>query len=109
VFRHVKLRATLISGDSLYRAGVLTRAVLIRLLDTSEGPAAVFVNSRRTPQDKVKDLLQGSRRPRQIVHIAADKEVRWADVVNAIDVAEGLDGHVVLLTAAPNSYSGHNW
>jgi hypothetical protein len=109
VFRHVKLRATLISGDSLYRAGVLTRAVLIRLLEPSEGPPAVFVKSRRTPQDKLKDLLQGSLRPGQIVNIAADKEVRSADVVNAIDVAEGLDGDVVLLTAAPNSYSAHNW
>jgi hypothetical protein len=28
---------------------------------------------------------------------------------NSGDVAEGLDRDVVLLTAAPNSYSAHNW
>lgn len=78
--------------------------VLIRL-STSEGRLAVFVNSRRTPQDKVKDLLQASPRRGRMVNIAADKEVRWADVANAIDVAKGLDGDVVLLTAPPNTSS----
>ena len=83
--------------------------VLIRLLDTSGGPLAVFVNSKRTPRDKVKDVLQSSLQPGRIVNIAADKEVRWADVASAIDVAEGVDGDVVLLTGPPNSYSRHNW
>ena len=84
-------------------------SVSIGLLDTIEGPPTVFVNSRPTSQNKIRDVLQASLQPGRIVTVAADKEVRWQDVVTAIDVAEGLDCDVILLTARPIRYSRHNW
>lgn len=83
--------------------------VLIRLLGTSAGLPTIFVNSRRTPQHELRDALQASLKPERMVNVAADKNVLWADVASAIDVAEGLDGDVVLLTAPPIRYRGHNW
>ena len=83
--------------------------VLIRLLGTSAGLPTIFVNSRRTPLHELRDALQASLKPERMVNVAADKDVQWADVVSAIDVAEGLDEDVVLLTARPIRDRGRNW
>jgi biopolymer transport protein ExbD len=103
---HVRLLKV---GSSEPEDHLRVEPLLIRLLDTSAGPPSIFVNSRRTMQNELKNAVQASLKPGWIVNIAADKNVSWADVANAIDVAEGLDGDVVLLTARPVRYSGHNW
>ncbi len=82
--------------------------VLIRLLGTNSGPSSIFVNSRRTTQHELREAVQASLRPDQMVNVAADQNVLWADVASAIDVAEGLEGDVVLLTAPPVRYRGHH-
>ncbi len=96
-------------GSSEPERRLRVEPVLIRLLGTSAGLPTIFVNSRRTPQHELRDALQASLKPERMVNVAADKNVLWADVASAIDVAEGLDGHVVLLTAPPIRYRGHNW
>lgn len=48
--------------------------------------------------------MRASQKPGRIVNVAADKDVLWADVASAIDVARRLDLNVVLLTAPPISY-----
>jgi biopolymer transport protein ExbD len=83
--------------------------VLIRLLGTNSGPPTIFVNSRRRTQHELREAIQASLKPEQMVNVAADQNVLWADVASAIDVAKGLAGDVVLLTAPPIRYRGHHW
>jgi biopolymer transport protein ExbD len=87
----------------------LVKPTMVRILD-SAGRPNVYVDSRPTRQDELNNALQASLNRNRTVDVAADGNVLWADVANAIGVIVGLGGDVVLLTAAPpNSDSGHNW
>jgi biopolymer transport protein ExbD len=82
--------------------------VVIRLLTANSGSPIITVNSTLTPESELKDVLQGLLKPKQTVNVMADKDVRWADVASAIDVAEAPEADVVLLTAVPPRCSSHN-
>jgi len=95
-------------GSSAPELSSRVEPVLIRLLGTGTGLPTIFVNSRRTSLLELRDALQASLKPERIVNVTADKNVLWADVASAIDVAQGLDGDVVLLTAPPIRHRDHN-
>ena len=69
------------------------------------GPSVVFVNSKETPWDELESQLGNQlqvRPPDSLTYVQADDGVLWKDVANAIDIVEGLRGHVVLLTSTPD-------
>jgi biopolymer transport protein ExbD len=67
------------------------------------------VNSRETLPNDLEEVtrhrLKLLAKPR--VYVEAENNVAWADVTKVIDVMEGMNAEVVLLTAAPDSSSGH--
>jgi len=88
----------------------LTQPILIRLLATKTGSPIIYVDSRQT---RAEDLSLGLQtyvgRDHRVANVAADSNLSWAEVANAIDTVKGLGGDVVLLTAPPNSYFGRKW
>jgi hypothetical protein len=76
--------------------------IVVRLSRASANhPSEVSVNSQQIPSAELGNTLQGQLKLRQhwIVYVAGEDDVPWADVANVIDVAEGLQAEVVLLTA----------
>jgi biopolymer transport protein ExbD len=69
----------------------------------------VYVNSKESPWEELSSAIQGQfERPgHPLVYVEAGNEVPWADVANAIDVAQGLQAEVVLLTTTPRITPGH--
>jgi biopolymer transport protein ExbD len=69
----------------------------------------VYVNSKETSWEELGNTLrtQLEIRSSRIVYVEGGKDVVWQDVVNAIDVARGLDAEVVLLTITPNIESSY--
>ena len=66
----------------------------------------LYVNSKKTPWDKLEDELRSemsARTPQSSAYVQADKDVFWKYVTNVIEIAEGLHAKVVLLTAAPDN------
>ena len=79
--------------------------IVIEIIGTSgSGPPAVYVNSKKMPSDELENRLRSELkvRPRWLAYVRAENNVSWRDVVNVIDVVEGLHANVVLLTIAPN-------
>jgi len=76
---------------------------------SSKGSAAVYVNSKKTPRDELDSTIRMEleKRERHIAYLEAESNVPWADVANVIDLVEGLHADVVLLTATPDTHSGH--
>jgi biopolymer transport protein ExbD/uncharacterized membrane protein len=79
--------------------------IVIEIIDTGgSDPPTVYVNSKKTPSDKLVNRLRSERkvRPQGLAYVHAENNVLWGDVVNVIDVVEELQPNVVLLTITPN-------
>lgn len=77
---------------------------------SAAGQSAAYVNSKEIPWNELGNTLRSQLkvRPHWVVYVAGEDKVAWQDVVNAIDVARGLDAEVVLLTATPAIDSSHS-
>jgi hypothetical protein len=78
--------------------------IVISVIGGSAGiPSPVYVNSKETPWNELDGTLrrQLNVRTRRVVSVEAEAGASWQDVLNAIDVAHGLEADVLLLTTAP--------
>jgi biopolymer transport protein ExbD len=59
-----------------------------------------YLNSRRVTLENLPALLKAEfkRRPEWVVYVDADRDVTWEHAAKAMDVVQGLNGRVVLLT-----------
>lgn len=93
-----------LDGDHL-----LPKPVVISVVAGANGSPVMRVNSRETLPNDLEEVtrhrLKLLAKPR--VYVEAENNVAWADVTKVIDVMEGMNAEVVLLTAAPDSSSGH--
>ncbi|HWO34283.1 MAG TPA: biopolymer transporter ExbD [Candidatus Acidoferrum sp.] len=71
---------------------------------SEDGSPDIYVNSKKTPFDELSTTVQRDLklRPRRVVYVEAESNVRWTDVVNVIDIVE-LDATVVLSTITPDT------
>jgi hypothetical protein len=94
-----------LDGDHL-----LPKAVVIAIVAGANGSPVIRVNSRETLPNNLEEVtrrhLKLLAKPR--VYVEAESTVAWADVINVIDVMEGTNAEVVLLTAAPDPSSGYS-
>jgi biopolymer transport protein ExbD len=92
---------------SLDRDRLSHKPVVITIVAGANGSAVICVNSRETPPNNLEGATRGELKlvtePR--VYVEAESTVAWADVTNVIDVMEGLNTEVVLLTATPDASS----
>jgi biopolymer transport protein ExbD len=70
---------------------------------SATGQSEAYVNQKEIPWNELGKTLQSQLklRPDWKVYVAGEDRVAWLDVVNAIDVARGLDAEVALLTVPP--------
>jgi biopolymer transport protein ExbD len=82
---------------------------LVSIGVSASGQSIVYVNSKESPWEELSSAIQGQfERPgHPLVYVEARNEVPWADVVNAIDAAQGLQAEVVLLTTTPRINPSH--
>jgi len=81
------------------------KPIVIEIIGTNgNGPPAVYVNSKKTPPDELKNRLRSELevRPQWLAYVQAEDNVSWRDVASVIDVVEGLHANVVLLTITPD-------
>jgi biopolymer transport protein ExbD len=79
--------------------------------ESGKGTAVVRVNSKATSLDDLDKTLvrQQKGASQREVYVEAEGNLQWGDLVQVIDVVEGVgDGYVVLLTTTPNASSGGN-
>ena len=79
--------------------------LIVSVIATNEGGrSALYVRSKETSWDELGNTLRNQLkvRPHWVVYVEGEDYASWRDVVNVIDVAQGLHAEVVLLTAAPN-------
>ena len=93
-----------IDGDRLS-----PQAVDIAIAAGANGSPVIRVNSRETP---LFNLEEATRRELKLlaeprVYVEAERTVAWADVTHVIDIMEGLNAEVVLLTVTPDTSSGY--
>jgi hypothetical protein len=82
--------------------------ILVSIGVTMTGQLIVYVNSKESPWEELGSAIQGHERPgHPLVYVEAGNDVPWMDVVNAIDVAQGFQAEVVLLTTAPRISPSH--
>jgi biopolymer transport protein ExbD len=86
-----------------------SRPVVIAIVAGANGSPVIRVNSRETPPNNLEDATRRELKllaePR--VYVEAESTVAWADVTNVIDMMEGLNAEVVLLTATSDTSSRH--
>lgn len=72
------------------------------------GLPIAYVNSKETLWDQLGTVLQNELRvgPQALVFVQAEKDTSWRDVIDAVDIAEGLQVRVVLLTDKPQGAVG---
>jgi biopolymer transport protein ExbD len=85
------------------------KPIVIAIVAGANGSPVIRVNSRQTPpynlEGATRHELNLVAEPR--VYVEAECTVAWADVTNVIDVMEGVNAEVVLLTATPDPSSGY--
>jgi hypothetical protein len=71
-----------------------------------DGIPVLYVNSKKTPWDELRNTVRGELelRPRRVAYVEAESGVRWTDVVDVIDIV-GLDATLVLSTIKPDMKS----
>ena len=81
--------------------------IVIAVVSTKPNVIPVlYVNSKKTPWDKLEDEIRtevSARPPQSVAYVGANEDVLWKYVTDVTDTAEGLGVKVVLLTAAPES------
>lgn len=104
----VGLDVRLLALGSLDRDRFAHQTVVIAIAAGANGSSVIRVNSRETPQFNLEEAARRELKllaePR--VYVEAERTVAWADVTNVINIMEGLNAEVVLLTAAPDTSSG---
>ena len=98
------LPVRLVKIGALEREHPSDEPIVIEIIGTSgDGPPAVYVNSKKALPDGLENRLRSELkvRPQWQAYVEAENNVSWRDVVNVIDVVEGLHANVVLLTSAP--------
>jgi hypothetical protein len=99
------LDARLLPIGSLDGDRLSPQAVVIAIAAGTNGSPVIRVNSRKTPpfnlEEATRRELKLLAEPR--VYVESERTVAWADVTNVIDIMEGLNAEVVLLTATPIS------
>jgi biopolymer transport protein ExbD len=77
--------------------------IIISVVGTNAGQPVVYVNSKKTPWDQLEAAVQSELRvhPQSAVYVQAENDVRWAYVVDIVDIVEGLHTRVVLVTDKP--------
>jgi biopolymer transport protein ExbD len=94
-----------LDGDHL-----LPKPVVIAIVAGANGSPVIRVNSRETQPNNLEEVtrrhLKLLAKPR--VYVEAESTVAWAHVTNVIDVMEGTNAEVVLLTATPDLSSGYS-
>jgi len=92
-----------LDGDHL-----LPKPVVIDVVAGANGSPVMRVDSREALPNKLEEVTRRLKllaKPR--VYVEAENTVAWADVTNVIDIMEGLNAEVVLLTATPDASSGY--
>jgi biopolymer transport protein ExbD len=86
---------------------VSPKPVVISIVAGANGSPVIRVNSREIPPNNLEEATRRELKllaePR--VYVEAESTVAWADVTNVIDMMEGLNAEVVLLTATPDTSS----
>lgn len=80
--------------------------ITIGLPETDNSPV-VFVSSKKTDSDELKNELRTelqARPLRSVTYVQAEHGVLWRDVLNVIDAAQGTHADVVLLTTTPAAH-----
>jgi biopolymer transport protein ExbD len=87
------------------RAPSLEPIVIAVVSTKADTVPTVYLNSKKTPWDELRNKLQSEleiRPPGSIVYVQADDDIFWQHVMYVIEVAKGLHGEVVLLTIKPD-------
>jgi biopolymer transport protein ExbD len=83
--------------------------ILVSIGVSTTDQSIVYVNSKEFQWNELGSAMQDQfeRRAHPLAYVDAGNEVPWTDVVNAIDVAQGLQAEVVLLTTTPRINPSH--
>ena len=67
-----------------------TDPVVIVVAMSGNGSPLLYVNSKKTPLDELRNTVRGELelRPRRVAYVEAESGVRWTDVANVIDIVE---------------------
>jgi hypothetical protein len=96
-------------GDNKIR-GALVQPSLIALSDMgADQEPEIYLNSKKTTWDNlgISVCTNPEAQSQSKAYVESDKNVRWADVVTAIDSVKPHCDYVVLLTTAPEVGSSH--
>lgn len=99
----VRLKAV----GALEKKGPSVESIVITLVSTKTSALPViYVDSKKTSWDELENKLRSAlsvRPPHSVAYVQADEDVDWRYLTDIIDLAEGLDVDVFLLTATPNT------
>jgi hypothetical protein len=83
------------------------KPVVIAIVVGANGSPVIRVNFRETPPNNLEEATRRELKliaePR--VFVEAESTIAWADVTNVIDIMQGLNAEVFLLTATPDATS----
>lgn len=87
----------------------VSKPVVIAIVAGADGSPEIRVNSRETLPNNLEEVTRRRLKPpaKPRVYVEAESTVAWAEVANVVDVMEGLNAEVVLLTATPDTGSGY--
>jgi biopolymer transport protein ExbD len=110
-FRHPEGLPVLLlkSGHNRIR-GALVQSPLITVLDAGAGQEPeIYLNSQETTWNSLGSSVctNPATQAQSTAYVESDENVRWADVVTAIDSVRAHCDYVVLLTTAPEVSSSH--
>ncbi|MBZ5722131.1 MAG: MotA/TolQ/ExbB proton channel family protein [Acidobacteriia bacterium] len=96
-------------GELVKKDDLSVGPIVVALETSSDGQTAVYVNSKKTPWEKLASTVSDEVkiRPPSIAYVQPGNNVPWADVANAIAAVENLPDHIVLLTSAPSTNPSH--
>lgn len=106
----VGLDVRLLEPGDLQTSGTRTRPPLITLSDVGAGQEPeIYLNSKKTTWDNlgISVCTSPEAQSQSKAYVESDENVRWADVVTAIDSVKPHCDYVVLLTTAPKVGSSH--
>jgi hypothetical protein len=102
----IRVSVLQVPSDSI--TGFSSLSPMVRVADAgSRKQPMLYVNSKPVKWDELGDALTNELklRPDWVVYVEADEEVRWSDVVAAMDIIRSRHARIVLLTARTTSAS----
>jgi biopolymer transport protein ExbD/TolR len=88
-------------GPAMMNSEPLIEPMMLRLeLTHADAPPKVYLQSKLVAWSSLDGALKDELklRPERVVYVAADPDLSWTDVVNAIDLIRGAQAEAVLLT-----------